>query len=193
MQDETVGWVKSIHETKYGELLGLIMVGPHVTDMIEAGVVALDAEATVETVADGIAPHPTLSEAIKEAGSRRARVGLSISRTASRARKRRRKRSVKPGSGGPRAGLRAGTLRADILVPVSSRVAARGRPGTAFPEELPPAGRLFPAPFDSLVSVAIVNRRNAIVGWLALKIGKVLARKQAKKLSRKLPFGRKKI
>ena len=38
------------------------------TDLIEAGVVALDAEATVETVADGMAPHPTLSEAIKEAG-----------------------------------------------------------------------------------------------------------------------------
>ncbi len=68
MQNETVGWVKSIHETRYGELLGLIMVGPHVTDMIEAGVVAIDAEATVETVADGMAPHPTLSEAIKEAG-----------------------------------------------------------------------------------------------------------------------------
>ena len=68
MQDETTGWVKSIHETRYGELLGLVMVGPHVTDMIEAGVVAIDAESTVETVADGIAPHPTLSEAIKEAG-----------------------------------------------------------------------------------------------------------------------------
>jgi dihydrolipoamide dehydrogenase len=68
MQDETVGWVKSIHETRYGELLGLVMVGPHVTDLVEAGVVAIDAEATVETVADGMAPHPTLSEAIKEAG-----------------------------------------------------------------------------------------------------------------------------
>ncbi|MHB8641597.1 MAG: dihydrolipoyl dehydrogenase [Gaiellaceae bacterium] len=68
MQNETVGWVKSIHETRYGELLGLIMVGPHVTDLIEAGVVAIDAEATVETVADGMAAHPTLSEAIKEAG-----------------------------------------------------------------------------------------------------------------------------
>jgi dihydrolipoyl dehydrogenase len=68
MQDETVGWVKSIHESRYGELLGLVMVGPHVTDLIEAGVVAIDAESTVETVADGIAPHPTLSEAIKEAG-----------------------------------------------------------------------------------------------------------------------------
>ncbi|HEX3806000.1 MAG TPA: dihydrolipoyl dehydrogenase [Gaiellaceae bacterium] len=68
MQGDTVGWVKSIHETRYGELLGLIMVGPHVTDLIEAGTVAIDAEATVETIADGMAAHPTLSEAIKEAG-----------------------------------------------------------------------------------------------------------------------------
>jgi dihydrolipoamide dehydrogenase len=68
MQAETVGWVKSIHETRYGELLGLIMVGPHVTDLIEAGTVAIDAESTVETVADGMCAHPTLSEAIKEAG-----------------------------------------------------------------------------------------------------------------------------
>jgi dihydrolipoamide dehydrogenase len=68
MQNETIGWVKSIHESRYGELLGIVMVGPHVTDLVEAGVVALDAEATVETVADGMAAHPTLSEVVKEAG-----------------------------------------------------------------------------------------------------------------------------
>jgi dihydrolipoamide dehydrogenase len=68
MQNETVGWVKSIHETRYGELLGMVMIGPHVTDLVEAGVVALDAESTVETVADGMAAHPSLSEAVKEAG-----------------------------------------------------------------------------------------------------------------------------
>ncbi len=67
MQNETVGWVKSIHETRHGALLGLVMAGPHVTDMVEAGVIALDAGATAEIVADGIAPHPTLSEAIKGA------------------------------------------------------------------------------------------------------------------------------
>jgi dihydrolipoamide dehydrogenase len=39
-----------------------------VTDLVEVGVVALDAEATVETIADGMTAHPTLSEAIKEAG-----------------------------------------------------------------------------------------------------------------------------
>jgi dihydrolipoyl dehydrogenase len=68
MTGDTAGWVKSIHETTYGELVGVVIVGPHATDLIEAGVVALDAEATIETVADGMAPHPTLSEGIKEAG-----------------------------------------------------------------------------------------------------------------------------
>jgi dihydrolipoamide dehydrogenase len=68
MQNETIGWVKSIHETRYGELLGMVLIGPHVTDLVEAGVVALDAESTVETVADGMAAHPSLSEAVKEAG-----------------------------------------------------------------------------------------------------------------------------
>jgi dihydrolipoamide dehydrogenase len=68
MQGETTGFVKTIHETRYGELLGIVMVGPHVTDLIGTGVVALDAEATIETIADGIAPHPTLSEGLKEAG-----------------------------------------------------------------------------------------------------------------------------
>jgi dihydrolipoamide dehydrogenase len=68
MTGDTTGWVKSIHETTYGELVGVVIVGPHATDLIEAGVVALDAEATIETVADGMAPHPTLSEGIKEAG-----------------------------------------------------------------------------------------------------------------------------
>ena len=68
MSGETTGWVKSIHETTYGELVGVVIVGTHATDLIEAAVVALDSEATVETVADGMAAHPTLSEAIKEAG-----------------------------------------------------------------------------------------------------------------------------
>jgi dihydrolipoamide dehydrogenase len=68
MTGETAGWVKSIHETTYGELVGVVIVGTHATDLIGAAVVALDSEATIETVADGIAPHPTLSEGLKEAG-----------------------------------------------------------------------------------------------------------------------------
>jgi len=68
MSGEAAGWVKTIHETTYGELLGVVIVGPHATDLIEAAVVALDAESTIETIADGIAAHPTLGEGLKIAG-----------------------------------------------------------------------------------------------------------------------------
>jgi pyruvate/2-oxoglutarate dehydrogenase complex dihydrolipoamide dehydrogenase (E3) component len=82
MQNETAGWVKSIHETRHGALLGLVMIGPHVTDMVEAGVIALDAGATAEIVADGMAPHPTLSEPLREQAWWHS-AGPSICRTAS--------------------------------------------------------------------------------------------------------------
>ena len=68
MSGATTGWVKTIHERTYGELLGVVIVGPHATDLIGEAVVALDAESTIETVADGVAPHPTLAEGLKEAG-----------------------------------------------------------------------------------------------------------------------------
>jgi len=68
MSGQAAGWVKTIHETTYGELLGVVIVGPHATDLIEAAVVALDAESTIETVADGMAAHPTLGEGLKIAG-----------------------------------------------------------------------------------------------------------------------------
>jgi dihydrolipoamide dehydrogenase len=72
MSGDTTGWVKTIHESKYGELLGVVIVGPHATDLIGGAVIALDAESTIETVGDGVAPHPTLAEGLKEA----ALVGL---------------------------------------------------------------------------------------------------------------------
>ena len=53
---------------RYGELVGVVIVGPHATDLIEAAVVALDAESTIETVADGMAAHPTLGEGLKMPG-----------------------------------------------------------------------------------------------------------------------------
>jgi dihydrolipoamide dehydrogenase len=68
MSGEAAGWVKTIHETTYGELVGVVIVGAHATDLIEAAVVALDAESTIETIADGMAAHPTLGEGIKIAG-----------------------------------------------------------------------------------------------------------------------------
>jgi dihydrolipoamide dehydrogenase len=68
MQGETTGWAKTIHESRYGELLGLVVVGPHATELVEIGRVAIDAESTIETLSLGMTAHPTLSEAVKEAG-----------------------------------------------------------------------------------------------------------------------------
>ena len=62
------GFVKIITEPKYGEILGVHMVGPHVTDMISEAVVAMRNELTVDELVASIHPHPTLSEATQEAG-----------------------------------------------------------------------------------------------------------------------------
>ena len=67
MYGERSGWVKTIHENRYGELLGLVIVGPQATELVNAGVVGISAEVTIETLADSIAAHPTLAEAVKEA------------------------------------------------------------------------------------------------------------------------------
>jgi dihydrolipoamide dehydrogenase len=64
---ETEGFVKVISEGKYGELVGLHIVGPHATDLISEGVLAKTMEATMEELAHAIHPHPTLSETIMEA------------------------------------------------------------------------------------------------------------------------------
>ncbi len=67
MYGEKTGFVKTIHENRYGELLGLVIVGPQATELVNAGVVGIAAEATIETIGDSITAHPTLAEAVKEA------------------------------------------------------------------------------------------------------------------------------
>lgn len=64
---ETDGFVKIVAEKKYGEVLGVHMIGPHVTDMIAAAVAAIRLEATAEFMAETIHAHPTLAEAMLEA------------------------------------------------------------------------------------------------------------------------------
>lgn len=64
---EQDGFVKVVGEKKYGEVLGVHMIGPHVTDMIAAAVAAIRHESTVEFMAETIHAHPTLSEAMLEA------------------------------------------------------------------------------------------------------------------------------
>lgn len=64
---EPDGFVKIVAEKQYGEVLGVHMIGAHVTDMIAAGAAAIKLEATVEAMCDTIHAHPTMSEAMLEA------------------------------------------------------------------------------------------------------------------------------
>ncbi|MEL6195971.1 MAG: dihydrolipoyl dehydrogenase [Myxococcota bacterium] len=64
---KTEGFVKVIADAKYNEILGIHMIGPHVTDMLAEGVLALQLETTGEELAHVIHPHPTLTEAVMEA------------------------------------------------------------------------------------------------------------------------------
>ena len=67
MYGDRTGFVKVIGEKRYGEFLGMVAVGTQATELVNAGVVAIEAEATLETIGDSITAHPTLAEAVKEA------------------------------------------------------------------------------------------------------------------------------
>jgi len=61
------GLVKVVSEAKYDEVLGVHMVGPHVTDLISEACVALRLEATTEELFRTVHPHPTLPETLMQA------------------------------------------------------------------------------------------------------------------------------
>jgi dihydrolipoamide dehydrogenase len=61
------GFIKIVAEKQYGEVLGMHMIGPRVTEMISEGGLALTHEATGESMLQTIHAHPTLYEAIGEA------------------------------------------------------------------------------------------------------------------------------
>jgi len=63
----TEGFVKVIFDAKYGEFLGAHMIGYNVTEMIAEVSVARKLETTAHEILNAIHPHPTMSEALKEA------------------------------------------------------------------------------------------------------------------------------
>jgi dihydrolipoamide dehydrogenase len=63
----TDGFVKVIFDAKYGEFLGCHMIGMNVTEMIAEAVVARKLETTAHEILNAVHPHPTMSEAMKEA------------------------------------------------------------------------------------------------------------------------------
>jgi dihydrolipoamide dehydrogenase len=65
--DRPDGLVKVISDTDNGLVLGIGIVGPHASELISEGTLALEMGATLEDIMVTIHPHPTLSEALNEA------------------------------------------------------------------------------------------------------------------------------
>lgn len=70
------GFVKVVADERYGEILGVHIIGPEGFELIAEAVAAMEAEATVELMMQTIHAHPTLYEAVGEAFN--AVYGLSI-------------------------------------------------------------------------------------------------------------------
>jgi dihydrolipoamide dehydrogenase len=65
--DSHDGFVKIVADAKYGEILGVHIIGPSATELISEAVVAMDMEATVDELMYTIHAHPTLAEAMLDA------------------------------------------------------------------------------------------------------------------------------
>jgi dihydrolipoamide dehydrogenase len=65
--DSHDGFVKIVADAKYGELLGVHIIGPQATELIAEAVSVLELEGTVEHLMFTIHAHPTLSEAMLDA------------------------------------------------------------------------------------------------------------------------------
>jgi dihydrolipoamide dehydrogenase len=60
------GFVKVVADAKFGEILGVHIIGPQGYELIAEAVAAMEAEATVDTLIHTIHAHPTLYEALGE-------------------------------------------------------------------------------------------------------------------------------
>ncbi|MGA3371148.1 MAG: dihydrolipoyl dehydrogenase [Terracidiphilus sp.] len=61
------GFVKIVSDAKYGEILGVHILGPQATELIAEAVAVLELEGTVEEMIFTIHAHPTLAEALLDA------------------------------------------------------------------------------------------------------------------------------
>lgn len=64
---ENAGFVKVIADKKYGEILGVHIIGPCAAEIINEAATLMEMEITVDEVAKTIHGHPTFSEALYEA------------------------------------------------------------------------------------------------------------------------------
>jgi dihydrolipoamide dehydrogenase len=65
--DSHEGFVKIIADERFGEILGVHIIGPEAFELVAEAVTAMESEATVDSMMSTIHAHPTLYEAIGEA------------------------------------------------------------------------------------------------------------------------------
>ncbi len=73
---EPHGFIKIVADKKYGELLGIHIIGPKATELVASSVALLGGEYTVEELIHTMYPHPTLNEVFPEAA--RAVLGRAL-------------------------------------------------------------------------------------------------------------------
>lgn len=76
---ENSGFMKIIADEKYGEILGIVMVGAHVTEMISQGTAFMHLEGTVEEIENMVFPHPTMAEGLFESAAAWMEKGIHYS------------------------------------------------------------------------------------------------------------------
>jgi dihydrolipoamide dehydrogenase len=67
--DNHEGFIKVVADAKYGEILGVHIIGPVATELIAEAVAVMELEGTVEDLMFTIHAHPTVSEAMLDAFS----------------------------------------------------------------------------------------------------------------------------
>lgn len=78
--NEKEGFVKIIADSKCDEILGVHIIGPHASDLIHEGALAIKLEATLEEIVETIHAHPTLAETMVEAALDADNLALHILR-----------------------------------------------------------------------------------------------------------------
>jgi dihydrolipoamide dehydrogenase len=73
---ETDGFVKVVMDAETKRVLGVTVVGPSASDLISEAMLAVEMTASAEDLALTVHPHPTLGEAMMEAGA--AALGQAI-------------------------------------------------------------------------------------------------------------------
>jgi len=66
---EHEGFIKIVSDSKYGEILGVHIIGPQATELIAEAVTAMELEGTVEDLMWTIHAHPTLAEGMLDASN----------------------------------------------------------------------------------------------------------------------------